>query len=309
MRILPRRKKAGLSLSELLVAMALFSVVSLVTLQLYLSAYTEFEHSSGTMLLNQRARTTVDRITQVVKTAVPVLSNNSEAFIHPNSSTDRLQDMYELDFLSSICFMPNPSLGSPAWQITDPQSAGYVADPNDPRWIYETDLGLTAFVSRQPSIYRYRIAWNYRNANVEPFMTDSANRTGVPARAVYMERLSFGDAAPGQNIGTGLGEGVNSGIYERAPWVADTGRPFTTSNMRARLLGKNIHYLTFTRESGNVIQLRIKLYNRDPATNIPVEGATMRRPGFGGNSAPGTPGQMRYFVVDLKTTIQLPNTL
>jgi prepilin-type N-terminal cleavage/methylation domain-containing protein len=303
------RRSRGLSLPELLVAMALFSVVSLVTLQLYLSAYTEFEHSSGTMTLNQRARVVIDKITQALKTATPLLNANTEAFVHPNSRFDFTREMYEVDFISSICFMANPTLsgGNPTWPVTDNTSAAYISDPNDMRAIYETDTGLTALVTRQPPLYRYRIAWNHLTT---PLTTKGRN---VPARAVYFERLNFANGnAPANNGQLGWGEGPNTAAvssYDLSPWIADTGTPMAGANMRARLIGRNVHYLTFTRTAGNIVLLRMKMYNRDPITNIPVEGMTMRRPGHGGNADPNNRSRQRYFIVDLTTNIQLPNTL
>ena len=299
----PRFHRRGLSLPELLVSMALFSVVSLVTLQLYMSAYTEFEHSSGTMTLNQRARIVIDKLTQTLKTAMPALNASSEAFVHPSAAADFTRDMYEADFISTICFMANPVLGTPTWQITDTTSAGYVQDASDPRYIYETDTGLTSIVSRQPSLYRYRLAWNHLTV---PLTTKGRN---IPARAVYMERLAFGNGSQGTNAGSmggsGYGEGPNTSTYSLTPWIADTGTPY--ANLRARVIGRNVHYLTFTRSAGNVILLRLKMYNRDPVTGQVVEGLTMRRPTFGGTRDPQTNGT-RSFVVDLVTNIQLPNT-
>lgn len=302
-----KRKSRGMSLPELMVSMTLFSVVSLVTLQLYMSAYTEFEHSSGTMTLNQRARATVDRITQALKTAVPVLPKgvNTEAFIHPNGTvTDTNKPFYECDFMSSICFMPNPALGTPTWQITDNASAGYVNDPSDPRYIYEVDTGVTSLVTRQPPLYRFRIAWNSHPTN-----TETAKGRSVPPRAVYMERLTFGSG-----VGAlGWGEGTNGTSYTNNTLLgvnADTGQPY--AQLRQRILGRNVHLLTFTRTQGNVIMLRLKMYNRDPVTWRPVEGLTMRRSGFGSrrdpNATAGQPGE-RLFLVDLVTNVQLPNTI
>ena len=296
-----RHKQKGMTLSELLVAMAIFSVVSLVTLEIYLNAYTEFEHSSGTMTLSQRARTTVDRITMIMKTACPVLINNTEAFVHPNSGADLGQDLYETDFISSICWIRNSSLGTPAWPVNDPNSAAYVADATDPRYIYETDQGLTAPVTRQPSLYRFRIAWNYLTT---PALGD---RSSVPARAVYLERLKFADGSSVQP------EGPNRSSYflnpTGAPWMPDTGDHYSGGEMRPRLLGKNVHSLTFRRTQGNVVLMRIKLYNRDPETNQVVEGLTMRRPGHGGERDAEDRTRQRYFVVDLTTNIQLPTTI
>jgi len=304
--------RRGLTLMELLVAAALFSVVSAVTLELYLSAETEFQHSSGQMALNQRGRVTVDKISQLLKTAPLALNSGTEAFIHPNSQSDIQQQMYEVDFVSSIGFLPNSTLGGAqgAWQVTDTTSAAYVSDPSDPRFIYENDLGMTSFVSRQPSLYRYRIAWNHLSA--ANLTTKGRN---VPPRAVYFERLRFGDGSQGSNAGAlGWGEGPNSSASSYvfraagAPWLADTGTPYTSADMKARILGRNIHYLSFYRDQGNVIQLRMKLYNRDPETNQVVEGSTMRRPGHGGNRDPQDNTKMRYFLVDLVTNIELPNT-
>lgn len=298
----PSSHRLGMTLSELLIAMALLSVVSLVTLELYLNAYTEFQHSSGTMVLNQRARTTIDRITMILKTAAPALANSSEAFIHPNAGIDMTQDMYETDFVSTIGFLPNSSLGSPAWKVTDTTSAAYVGDASDPRWIYETDGGLTAAVTRQPSLYRYRIAWNHTTSNL------TGGRSGVPGRAVYFERLRFAD---GSGTSPDPSIGANSASYSLSPWIADTGSPYSGGAMKPRILGRNVHYLTFTRTTGNVILLRMKLYNRDPITNEVVEGLTMARPGKGGNADPTDPTRkrLRYFVVDLTTNVQLPNTI
>lgn len=310
-------RRRGLTLAELLVAMSLFAVVSLVTLELYLSAETEFEHSSGQMALNQRGRVAVDKITQLLKTAAPALNSNTESFIHPNSQSDIRQQMYEADFVSSIGFQPNSSLAGAggAWQVNDTTSAAYVSDPSDPRYIYENDLGMTAFVSRQPSLYRYRIAWNHlASANL------TTKGRNIPPRAVFFERLRFGDGSQGDNNGSlGWGEGPNAGaagalltpyVFHAtgAPWLADTGTPYSGGGMKARILARNIHYLAFYRDQGSVIQLRMKLYNRDPETYKVVEGSTMRRPGHGGNGRPDDRTKQRFFLVDLVTNIELPNT-
>lgn len=314
MRKSPRNRRAGLTLSELLVAMALFAVVSLVTLQLYLSAYTEFSHSSGTMTLNQRARTAIDKITQIVKTASPLLNANSDSFIHPNSAFDMTREMYEVDFISTVGFLPNPDFGN-TWEITDPTCAGYVNDANDPRFIYETDTGFQAPVTRQPSLYRYRIAWNH-----DPVANVTNKGRNVPPRAIYFERLLFGRGGSGANDGAlGWGEGPNSTAnptgYLLNPWIADTGTPIPGAAQTARVLARDVHFLTFTRITGNVLLLRIKMYNRDPITGRVIEGMTMRRPGFGGsgeNIDPNNPAagkRQRFFLVDLSTNIHLPNTI
>lgn len=294
------RKKRGMTLAELMVSMALFSVVSLVTLQLYLSAQTEFEHSSGTMTLNQRARTTIDRIVQVAKTASPALNNRTESFVHPNSAFDMLRELYELDFVNTINFLPNPSLGA-TWPVNDPNSAAYINDPADPRIIYEGDQSLTSAVSRQPPFYRFRIAWNN---TVAPL---TGTRSNVPGRAVYLERLQFGNGGV-DALGWGAGPNTGPASYF-SQWLPDTGTPYTGSNMRPKILGRNVHYLTFTRTQGNIILLRMKMYNRDPITNQPVEGILMRRSGYGGNADPADKTKQRAFVVDLVTNIQLPNSI
>ena len=316
MRRTRTHKTRGLTLLELLVAMALFSVVSLVTIQLYLSAYTEFEHSSGTMTLNQRARLAIDKITQIVKTAAPILNANTDAFIHPNSAHDMRREMYELDFISSIGFIPNSDEYGDTWQITDQTSAGYVQDPLDPRFIYENDQALTSFVTRQPSLYRYRIAWNhmYFNDPASPGGILTTKGRSIPPRAVFFERLQFGRGASGTNQGAlGWGEGPNStaapASYVLTPWLADTGTRINNAVTRPRILARDVHYLTFTRTTGNVLLLRMKMYNRDPQSNRIVEGMTMRRGGFGGNADAADRTRFRYFMVDLTTNIHLPNTI
>lgn len=298
------RRIAGLTLAELLVSIALFSVISVVTLQLYLAAYTEFDHASGIMTLNQRARTTIDKVAQLLKTAAPAMSSDTQAFIHPNPVADLNEDMYEADFLSTICFIPISTYGA-SWRVDDVTSAAYVADATTPRYIYETEESLTTFVTRQPSLYRYRIAWNHLTTTL------STQGRSVPARAVYFERLEF---ARGTGIGSlGWGEGPNGSLasYSLAPWIADTGTPINNAANRPRVLGRDVHSFTIRRTTGNVILLRLRMYNRDPVTDKLIEGMTMRRIGMGANRDDSRAGanKRRIFAVDLVTNVHLPNTL
>lgn len=307
MNALRRRKKhtAGLTLAELLVSIALFSIISVVTMQLYLAAYTEFDHASGIMTLNQRARTTIDKVAQILKTAAPAMSSDTQAFVHPNLSADLNQDMYEADFLSTICFIPITTYGV-SWRVDDVNSAAYVADATTPRYIYETEESLTTFVTRQPSLYRYRIAWNHLTTNLT---TQGRN---VPARAVYFERLDFARGPYAPALGAlGWGEGANSSTYALSPWIADTGTPINNSANRPRILGRDVHSFTIRRTSGNVILLRLRMYNRDPVTDKLIEGMTMRRIGMGANRDDSRAGanKRRIFAVDLVTNVHLPNTL
>lgn len=293
-------KRRGMTLAELMVSIALLAVVSLVTLELYLAAQTEFEHSSGTMTLNQRARTTIDRICQVAKTATPLLNNQTEAFVHPNSVNDMNRELYELDFISTINYLRNPTLGT-TWPVTDTLSAAYVGPPQAPRLIYETDLSTTSIVARQPPYYRFRIAWNNTLTNL------TGTRANVTGRSVYLERLTFGTGGAGA---LNWGEGPNLGPSSyKSQWLPDTGTPYTGADMKPKILGRNVHYLTFDRITGNVILMRMKMYNRDPldATGRPIEGITMRRPGHGGNRDAN--GNQRLFLIDLTTNIQLPNAI
>lgn len=292
--------RRGLTLVELLVAMALFSVVSLVTLQLYLSAYTEFEHSTGTMTLNQRVRSVIDKTEQILKTATPVLNSDTQAFIHPNNGVDINQEMYEADFISTICFIPISSYGT-SWPVTDVDSAAYVADSSNPRIIYESDQSLTTFVTRQPSLYRYRIAWNHLTTTL------TTQSRSVPARAVYFERLSFAKGGVGA---LGWKEGPNTTSYALSPYIADTGTRINDPANKPRIIGRDIHSFTLKRTTGNVILLRVRMYNRDPDTGKVIEGMTMRRTGMGGNQDTNRTGdQTRIFCVDLTTNVHLPNTL
>lgn len=295
------KRKRGFTLAELLVSMALLSAMTTALVVLYSAALTEFEHGAGTMNLNQRAREVVDRVTQILKTAAPVLNFDTQAFVHPDNLNDLGQLMYEADFISTICFIPVRAYGT-SWTVTDNLSAAYVNDPDNPRTIYESDQSLTTFVTRQPSLYRYRIAWNHLPT---PLTTQGRN---IPARAIYFERLEFARNAATE---TSLKAGPNGTSYANGPQIADTGKPVTTGANRARIIGRDVHNFTLQRTSGNVILLRLRMYNRDPDTNVAIDGSTMRRVGMGGNKdvQRAGPNKQRLFSVDLVTNIHLPNML
>jgi prepilin-type N-terminal cleavage/methylation domain-containing protein len=296
-----RKKKKGLTLAELLVSMGLLSVVSLVTLQLYLSAQTEFLHSSGQMTLSQKVRTTSDRIAQYVKTACPPNPSVSSQspFYHPSFATEPDTEMYECDFISSICFVPIGAR-APGWEVTDQTSEAYIGDANARRFIYENDVALTAPVLRYPSLYRYRISWN-------PLPTANYTHKGragdrsFPARSVVLERLVFAESGDPDTPNSGDTTTFN-GVPLRQ-FLPDTGTPVV--GLRRVMITPQVHLLTFNAYSSNVVLMRLRLYNRDP-DNLGrlVNGETMHRQGFGGSRL-GTGTRLQY--VEMVTALNLPN--
>lgn len=300
-----RKKNAGMTLAELMVSTGLLSIISLVTLQLYMSAQTEFQYASGNMTLSQRVRTTTDRITQYLKTACPPNPQVSAAspFYHPSFQNEPNREIYEADFVSSICFLRNPAKGVTPWPVTDTTSAAYIGDVSNPRTIYENDVAFTSPVLRYPSLYRYRIAWN-------PLPTDPythKGRTGdrsIPPRAVYVERLTYGESGDPDtpNSGSSTIYPASSGVPLRN-FLPDTGTPY--ANMRRTIITPVAHLVTFNAYDGNVIMLRVRIYNRDPENpGRLTDSLTMTRNGFGGNRING---RERFQYVEMNTNIQIPN--
>ncbi|MFN8607591.1 MAG: hypothetical protein U0931_08665 [Vulcanimicrobiota bacterium] len=301
-----------MGLAELMVSMGLLSVVSLVTLQLYLSAQTEFQLASGNITLSQRVRATSDRIAQYLKTACPPnpqLSSNPP-FYHPNFSSEPARELYEADFISSVCFLRNPAKPA-AWPVTDATAQDAFVGTTDPRYIYENDVSFTAPILRYPSLYRYRIAWN-------PLVNDSYTRKGrtgprsIPPRAVYIERLTYAESGNPNEITTSQsltypGSGVSGvGPYSLAPFLPDTGTPY--SNMSRTILAPVVHLLSFNAYSSNVILMRVRIYNRDPENPSRLtDGVTMNRSGFGGNRDRNAPNGVRNQFVEMTTNVHIPN--
>ena len=315
----PRRKNSGMSLAELMVSTGLLSVVSLVTLQLYLSAQTEFQLASGNMTLSQRVRTTSDKISQYLKTACPPnpqLSSNPP-FYHPNFSSEPGRELYEADFISSVCFMRNPAKAS-SWPVTDATANDAFVGTADPRVIYETDGGaFTAPIMRYPSLYRYRVAWNPMPNDPYTFKGRSGPRS-IPPRAVYVERLTYAESGnpnditstqstnmPGPSTTTGGPLDTYGAQVLLRPWLPDTGTPY--ANMSRQIIAPVVHLLSFNAYSSNVILMRLRIYNRDPDNRGRLtDGITMQRQGFGGNRE-GKTGNFRYQFVEMTTNIQVPN--
>lgn len=304
-----KKKQAGLSLAELMVSAGLLSVVSLVTLQLYLSAQTEFQYASGNMTLSQRVRTTSDRITQYLKTACAPNPQTStlSPFKHPDFATEPGRELYEADFISSVCFMRDPAKGS-VWQVAAPNPAppltptsgsaeAYVGDAANPRYIYETDSAFTAPVLRFPSLYRYRIAWN-----PQPTAAYTQSGRNIPPRAVYVERLTYGELGD-PNAGTG-----STTTYNGVPlrnFLPDTGTPI--AGVGRSIIAPVVHLLSFNAYSSNVVLMRIRIYDRDPENpNRNTEGIVINRSGYGGTRDRST-GRQRFHYVEMVTNIQVPN--
>ncbi|MBT9588185.1 prepilin-type N-terminal cleavage/methylation domain-containing protein [bacterium] len=297
------RAQAGVTLAELMVSMGLLSVVSLVTLQLYLSAQTEFQHSSGHMTLSQKVRTTSDRITQYLKTACPPNPqiSSSSPFYHPNFTYEPDTEIYECDFVSSICFTPHPSKGA-TWNVTDSTSAAYIGDSLTPRTIYENEVAFTSPILRYPSLYRYRISWNPLPSTPYTHKSRTGGRA-IPPRAVVLERLTYGESGDPNNNTSGSStsyHGVSLNTF-----LPDSGTPY--SAMTRTVLAPNVHLLSFNAYASNVVLMRVRIYNRDPENlNRLTDGATMHRAGFGGSRL-GTSNQTRLQYVEMTTNIQLPN--
>jgi len=302
---LPNRGQSGVTLAELMVSMGLLSVVSLVTLQLYSSAQTEFLHSSGQMTLSQKVRTTSDRISQYLKTACPPnpQTSSSSPFYHPNYQTEPNRELYECDFVSSICFQSHPT--KPAeWPVTDTTSAAYIQGGfGATRTIYENDIGLTSPIRRYPSLYRYRLSWNPQPLNSYTHKGRTGARA-IPSRAVVLERLTYGELGDPNTNGSGSTTPYNG--VQLLNFLPDTGTPYAT--MTRSIIAPQVHLLTFNAYASNVVLMRLRIYNRDPdnAQRL-VDGATMHRQSFGGSRLGNTTNQFRYEYVEMTTNIQVPN--
>ena len=295
----PRRKRIGLTMIEMLVVCGLFSVIGVVILQLYQAAYTEFEKASGEMTMSRHARNLSDKLIPLLSTATPVRNSSTECFYHPDPAHDTdaagaPAEIYQCDFYSTECFLPdnNPAAGGPttppsAYNATSlgdiaitKGSAGTYAssvgkqwfEPVFERWIWELAPGSKSDpVRRSTSLYRYRLAWTPVNAD------------GFRARSVYLERLDLQlDSGAADNGST---NGVTSGTV------------YPAARCAKRLLEKDISMLSFQRQQGtNIIQVRERVYNIDDQGRT-MDGELMR----------DHRRQRRQRNYDIVTTIMVPN--
>lgn len=147
------RNQRGFSLPEVFIVCAIFSLMTVLMVVLYGAARVEFEGSQASIATSQHGRFALQRISQVLSSAVPRRANG-DAFYSPDASQPSNLATRNLDFLSSANLLP-----------TSPSEVTYAFD--------RSDLVVPGYTS----LYRYQIAWT-------PVAV-----AGVPANSIYLERL------------------------------------------------------------------------------------------------------------------------
>lgn len=267
--------RSGTTLVELMVVLALFSIITFVILQLYNSASAEFEKASGEMTLTRRARSLADKLIPILSTATPMRKGFTESFYHPDAAKDVLADgspaeIYAVDFFSTTCFMSDTS---PAGAVPSSKVGGMVAIPltngdtgnysSGQQWfdgafqkgIWEIANGLKSEpVRRTTSSYRYRLAWT-------PVIDGS-----IRARSVYLERLD-------NHLDNGTVDNGSSSIFR-------SGTSYPLTRCHRQIIEKDISRLTFQRQSGasSVIQIRTRVVNVENVggQRVTLDGELMR---------------------------------
>jgi hypothetical protein len=265
----------------MLVSCALMSLIGIFILQLYMSAQTEFEHTTGTISMSQHARKITSKLLPLLASAVPTDLDTNGILTPPSGRT-----FYECDFLCSRYVVRDPAPeDNNAWN----GSSRMWLDETFGRWITEYDTtNVSAELQREPSIYRYRVLYR-------PY--EDTVYTAVPRRAVVFQRLKtslIGDGQTNAPLAPGGGANPNKQQIDG-----------TTST----IIANKVSLLQFARDGEN-LQLRIRIYNVDPQVwndAISSNSTRMRNEAALDSSfMRGLNRQVRFRAYDVTTSVHLP---
>lgn len=284
-----RLKRRGLSLLELLVTCGLVSIIGIFILQLYFSAQTEFEHTSGTINLSQHARQITAKMIPILTSACPYPSIDESGILVPPGNAFG-KDFYECDFLCSkyVVADPNPAANhGSSWQV----SQRYWVDSTlGDRITYEPDeVNLSSRNTRDPSIYRYRFLWRP--------LTDT-DYPSIAKRSIVFERLKTEGGVAGAGS---VSRPMNSS------GIPDPLRPIVPGTAR-RVISYKVSLMAIQRQTIDSLQLRIRIYNVDPDVwnSGPTNDAIRREAILDGSMMRGLNRQVRFRSYDLTTSVPLP---
>ena len=307
-----RRKRRGLTLLELIVSMALCSVIALFILELYFNAQTEFDHTAGTINMAQRARLVTAKIVPLLASSLP-LTNGESGVVIPTVSSNPDRQFYQVDFLCSKYVIQAPNRASrPGWNNTGKywvdDQVGLSAIHVGNRYTYEPDdLNSSAENTIEPSAYRYRFIWRPFNDSIGKVAlgtTDTPTTINIKERQLAFERLE-----------------TNGYINPMDPWFNTGGLAVTRMpSTRPKIIANKVSLFTVQR-SGNSLELRIRMYNVDPdiwkaaTTGTPsgytrfdaiLDDTMMRRINGTAGGGRSTKGTVKFQAYDLTTSIPLP---
>lgn len=307
------RGRQGLTIIELIVSLVLTALIGLFILELYLNAETEFEHTTGTINMAQRARLVTAKIVPLLTSSLPLTSGESGVVV-PTVASNPDRQFYQVDFLCSKYAIGAPDRTTrPGWNSTGKYwvdaNVGLSSIHSGNRYTYEPDdLNTSAENTIEPSVYRYRFMWRPFNDAIGKTAMGTANTpstVNIKERQVAFERLeTSGYTNP----------------YD--PWFNTGGIQITRVPQTVPKIIANKVSLFTVQRNGNALELRIRMYNIDPDvwdaanTGTPagytrfdaiLDDTMMRRLAAAGSGGTrGGKGKTSFQAYDLTTSIPLP---